>query len=185
MSKEIVVSHYEKPLQWIGGPDKNILISVYNKSDKKISIKQPNVRMTNVENVGREPHTFLLHIYNNWEYLRDYTYFVQDNPFEHGVILEDFEDKPPVGFKWLGTKTASSDETGKPFDNDVEVEEIAKELGLKITYPVLFKAGGQFVVDNTSIQKKGREFYKKALEMFDKYPKAPWAFERLWEAIFT
>lgn len=184
MSKEIVVSYYEKPLQWMGGVDRETLISVYNKSGVKMSIKQPNVRITNVSNIGREPQSFLLHIINNWETLRDYTYFVQDDPFGHGVTIDDFQERPKHGFNWLGSWKVTSDETGKPYDNDVEVAEIAKELGITPQYPVSFVAGGQFYVDNTTIKVKGKEFYKKALEMFEKYPKAPWAFERLWEEIF-
>lgn len=80
MKKEIVISAYDKSLDWIKQINPEVTVSVYRKgevlplSEKEIKIEP---------NKGRCVHTFFNHIYSRYDDLADYTFFVQDYPFDH------------------------------------------------------------------------------------------------------
>ena len=76
---EIVIAKYQEDLSWVN--KYRHLATIYDKSNNPIknSIK--------LNNVGRESHTYLYHIINNWDRLADNTLFTQGgftpdhNPF--------------------------------------------------------------------------------------------------------
>jgi hypothetical protein len=70
-------------------------VIVYNKGDP---ISLPDISVINVRNVGRESHTYLTHIVDNYDYLANTIIFVQANPFEH-------VHRPPIANleEWLGS----------------------------------------------------------------------------------
>lgn len=80
MNKEIVIAAYDKSLEWTKDINSDVKITVYRKgnvlplSDNEIYIEP---------NKGRCIHTFFNHIYSNYDNLSDYTFFVQDYPFDH------------------------------------------------------------------------------------------------------
>ena len=86
MLKEIVIAAYDKPTDWVSMLNDNIKRTIYRKGnvkplgDNEILIEP---------NLGRCVHTFFNHIYSNYYNLSDYTFFVQDYPFDHwGDIIE-------------------------------------------------------------------------------------------------
>lgn len=184
MSREIVICHYNADLSWINQIDTDTLISIYDRSNNGFFTELPNVRIFREENVGREPKSFITHIINNYNNLRDYTWFLQDNPFPHGVTMEQIKKHPQKLFEYLGSYRHSCDERGLPHDNELPLKEISAALELNTAYPLHFTAGGQFVVESSQILKHKKSFYETANNMFDKHTKAPWAYERLWEVIF-
>jgi|LakMenE01Jun11ns_1017448.scaffolds.fasta_scaffold9789781_2 hypothetical protein len=80
MNLEIVISAYDKPLDWLNLLDDKTKITIYRKgnefetSDSEIMIEK---------NIGRDVHTFFYHIVKNYENLSDLTFFSQDYPFDH------------------------------------------------------------------------------------------------------
>jgi len=80
MSKEIVIAAYDKPTDWLSDLNKDIKKTIYRKGnilplgDDEILIEP---------NFGRCVHTFFNHIYKNYNNLSDFTFFVQDYPFDH------------------------------------------------------------------------------------------------------
>jgi hypothetical protein len=77
-NQEVVVSRYNETLQWINNePFKKHPIIVYNKGVNNEFISNANVIKTvNLPNVGRESHTYLYHIINNYDNLADVTIFL-------------------------------------------------------------------------------------------------------------
>lgn len=69
---ELVVSWYNEDLSWIEELiPKYFKITVYSKLHKS----HPNYDVICIDNVGRETHTFMYHIYNNYDSLSDVTLF--------------------------------------------------------------------------------------------------------------
>jgi hypothetical protein len=74
---EIVVARYNENLEWINEePFNKFPVVCYNKgNNNNFEIKGPH-KVFNLENVGREGHTFLYHIINNYDNLADVTVFL-------------------------------------------------------------------------------------------------------------
>jgi len=80
MKTEIVVARYNENLDWLKEikKSKDIKITVYNKGKDDI-----DVPFIPLPNVGRESHTYLYHIINNYDNLADQTIFCQGDPISH------------------------------------------------------------------------------------------------------
>lgn len=80
MKTEIVVARYKENLDWLKKikKSKDIKITIYNKGPDDIDF--PFVPLPNI---GRESHTYLYHIINNYDNLADQTIFCQGDPISH------------------------------------------------------------------------------------------------------
>jgi hypothetical protein len=82
---EIVIARYDENLNWIlNNTHYNQNATIYNKGQNNILLNTDNNTDNNttnkiikLENVGRESHTYLYHIINNWDNLADRTVFFQ------------------------------------------------------------------------------------------------------------
>lgn len=89
---QIVVSRFNENINWLSN-FKNITI-VYNKGNNDKHLNDFNV--INLPNFGRESHTFLYHIINNYDNLKEYTIFFQgslkfDKNIKHNQLsLENY-----------------------------------------------------------------------------------------------
>ena len=73
----IVISRYNEDLKWLDSDNFSIYnIIVYNKGINNNFIKLPNMTIINLDNVGRESHTYLYHVINNYNNLADITIFL-------------------------------------------------------------------------------------------------------------
>jgi len=84
---QIVVARYNEDIKWLL-PFKLVTI-IYNKGDDTDLIIN-NFNTIKLKNVGRESHTYLYHIVNNYEILKKRTIFIQGRINDHKVL--DFED---------------------------------------------------------------------------------------------
>lgn len=99
----LVIARYNEDIDWVSAY--NDIAVVYNKGENNISgIKN----IINVENIGREGHTYLYHIINNYENLSDRVIFSQGDPFLHNETIlygidnyKLFLDLQPLGVRWL------------------------------------------------------------------------------------
>ena len=66
ITTEIVIARYNEDLSWLNKIDKNIKITIYNKGNNNI-----NFPFIQLPNIGRESHTYLYHIINNYDNLAD------------------------------------------------------------------------------------------------------------------
>ena len=100
----MVVARYEEDLEW-ALPYNDIAI-IYNKGRE---IKLPFNNTINLENIGREGHTYLYHIIENYNSLTsDRIIFTQGSPFEHNYTflrgVDNYHkllDVQPLGLKYL------------------------------------------------------------------------------------
>ena len=73
---DVIVSRYEKNVNWTN-QFKSSRVFIYNKGDNN------NNNYIKLPNIGRESHTYLTHIINNYDDMSNYLCFLQDNPFDH------------------------------------------------------------------------------------------------------
>jgi hypothetical protein len=87
---QIVVARYNEDINWLL-PFKDITI-IYNKGKNSADLSKFEV--INLPNVGRESHTYLYHIVNNYENLANKTIFFQGKITDHKVLdIEDYFGK--------------------------------------------------------------------------------------------
>jgi hypothetical protein len=210
MTKEIVVSLYDKNLDWIKDLNSDIKTTIYKKGNK---ISHPNeIYLPN--NVGRDVHTFFYHITKNYHNLSDYTFFSQDYPFDHienyiELINGDEEiwDKYSnhhfqeywgyhwnnIGTMWalldseqFGGKVLKCNSYGHPHDNNLDVD---NAWNMFFSSPIPdhyeFTPGGHFSISKNQIYIRSLDFYKKVLLFLEEKDKAPWEIERLEPYIFN
>ena len=95
LNKKLIVSHYEKNLDWLANIHNTIDIQVFCKTHhRKRSLREDlsypdNINYTTLPNVGREPHTYFHYIIENYDSLPDVAIFSQDAPHEHVLNWND------------------------------------------------------------------------------------------------
>ena len=184
MSVRLVIAKYKEDVSWTNKITAH-KITIYDKSDSPIinSIKLPNV--------GRETHTFLHHIVENYDNLDDVTVFLQGNPFEHIQVI--------MGWQYFGLPNApyppplTSEQLDKMCDkinNEIKhnselasfyqvvynapfytnggnvnkhLSEILSENINNLSYSV--SPGGQYIVPKKYILSRTKEVWKKALDL--------------------
>jgi|DEB0MinimDraft_6_1074348.scaffolds.fasta_scaffold00077_34 hypothetical protein len=176
---EIVVARYNEDLRW-SNKYKDYL-TVYNKGDDEI---EGSIRL---ENIGRESHTYLYHIINNYDNLADYTIFLQGGPlnphspnlYEYlNYILHSNENIPD--FFWISTRIVEGD-----FDYEREpyhkvfpniryaFEKVFGDQPPENLKTFKFGSGAQFCVSRDQIRKRSKEFYQNIFDIFEYSPEEP------------
>lgn len=191
---QIVVARYREDLHWLRNISSDFEVLVYNKS----SSCSPT-RAVHLTNVGREAHTYLHHICENYGHLSDFTVFCQGKPFAHAFdfhrTLQDLIKAPNDGpaFLWLGHIVDTDTSDGQLFQTWSK-NASGKGLDLRGFYRALwggegpdeysFYLGGQFLVRRELILKQPRSFYERARLLAIAFPEAPHCFERCWDRVF-
>lgn len=168
MEKTFVIAKYKEDVGWA----KDLPAIVIDKGAKQI------------ENApGREAHTYLYFITENWGKLKGNYIFCQGHPFDHCLDfltatkdLHDFIDYGKDGYESQGN--------GQPHHPDLKVHEYCKDLKLPIQKKYPFKPGGQFQVSTKRIYTKPFSFYYKAYKLTQEDPQSGYIFERLWKTIY-
>lgn len=104
----LIIAHYNNNLKWIKEfiHYKNVKIIIYSKSSNPYT-HFFNIPVIKRLNAGREGETYINYIINNYKKLnkKDYTIFLQDDPFEHQpniinilkiLIILDHKNKLPL-----------------------------------------------------------------------------------------
>jgi hypothetical protein len=79
----IVVARYEEDVEWTEAYSD--ICTLYNKGNSKPNANLPFV--INLNNTGREGHTYLYHIVSNYESLSTNIVFTQADPFPHNPTI--------------------------------------------------------------------------------------------------
>jgi hypothetical protein len=190
MSFCIVVARYNEPLEWTRQLS-NVVI--YNKGEPLTS----DFNAIPLNNVGREGHTYYTYIYDNYDNLADYTFFLQGNPFDHSPnIISDLHTyinrihHPDVNidFDFLSQQIIDCNLSGCPYDNSLPLIDIYEKLfhERKENMAFQFGAGAQFVVSKKNILQRPKEFYLQIIQMLDHdiNPKEGFVIERFHKLIF-
>lgn len=189
---KFVVARYNENVDWTNGLS-NCMI--YNKGTDLPNSIHPVVSLPNV---GREGHTYLMHIIHNYDNLDDYTCFLQGNPFDHTPNLESriklaearpVEERP--AYEILSNHIYSINLCYDPTDFSLHallIDTYQKVFGVaKSSHEFRFGAGAQFIVSRDAIQSRPKSFYERIVPLLD-YTNCPaegFAMERFWAMIFT
>jgi hypothetical protein len=80
---EIIIARYNEDLDWLKKIPKEFKITIYNKGQDDIENIPPNATIIKLPNIGRESHTYLYHIIENYDKLADKTIFCQGDSIFH------------------------------------------------------------------------------------------------------
>lgn len=181
---KVIIARYKEDITW--AQDLGYDVVVYDKGgdlrDKAIQL----------DNIGREAHSYLTHIITHYDILSEFNVFVQGDPFDHldpsgdasvntlKKMIEDVVEKnvPFKGFAWL---RIACDQLGRPHDlhephtkgrwagwgKDIPVGEVFEKLfAAKAPAQILARgAAGLFSVTGDRIRTRPREFYEYALRL--------------------
>jgi len=213
MKYHIVIARYNENIDWIYKINTNLYdIFVYNKGDKLD--KYLNCNIINLNNTGRESHTYLYHIINNYENLPEKIIFTQAHPFDHvrntfineinsfnnchfnffyfsKNILKIQYDINENKFMEFGNLNGNK---WKNFHNiDSPIATTMKKLFNNFeekNLNLIFGTGAIYGVNKELIIKNKKDFYIKCTDVLNtssnlKNPNEGHSFERLWCYIFN
>lgn len=103
---EIIVAHYNEDIDRLRPyADHVIIYHKWNETEPRFPVK----KRIKLENVGREWHTYLYHIINNYDNLADYTAFLQWSISDHAdnnIAYDKIDDYlQEIKKYWFSTKT--------------------------------------------------------------------------------
>lgn len=181
---QVVIAKYREDVSWAANLGLSYI--VYDKGPEPVTGARP------LGNIGREAHTYLTHIIEQWDNLAGHTAFVQGNPFDHlfdhreadvhalkSMIMDCAERNVPFkGFAWFRLKC---DGLGRPHDlkkpeNEGRWPGWGKDIPVAETFSRLFAAAppkefiaraatGIFCVSAERIRTRPKGFYESALRM--------------------
>ena len=193
---DLVVARYNEDLSWINQlePEK-FNLKIYNKGEKNIDFN-----FVQLDNLGRDPHTFIMYIIQNYENLPEYVIFLQGDPVCHHKnvisIINNHTEEPYVClsdhvieesiFSWyehlVDTKVPDPYPNMKRFGLHETAYSILKDETPGIC---VFAAGQQYIVNKKFILNRDKKFYIEILERFKFDYVLPWHIERLWFYIWN
>ena len=207
MKTRLIISRFKENLDWLA-EFKNLNILIYNKGNE---IKKNNLEnIINIKNVGRESHTWIYHIVNNYFELDDISIFMQgriddlgcmayQNPNLYlikvnktGFAASRYGILTPLHWSYnIGIENNNKymyDWNNKNITgSEVGFRSFAKELFPEIPKFVKTSYGGCFAVKKELIQKHTLNFYINILDKLNKSqnPIEGHFMERLWCYLFT
>ena len=188
---DLIIARYKENINWLDKIKENANIDniyLYNKFfDDDGAISLPNV--------GREAHTYLYHIVNNYDKLNEFNIFLQGDPFPHSPNLshlinniDNNKDIQPLNHITI--------ENESHYNRKHELHphglflayfmDLLFDLKLDINQTVAVSYGAQFICSKKAIQNRPIEFYEFLLK-FVSYQNTSiecYIFERLWLYIF-
>lgn len=195
MTKHLIVAKFQENTDWTK-QIKDFDIFIYNKGKGKAGIK--------LENVGREAHTYLHHIIENYDTLADVNVFTQGHPFDH---CPDFIEKLAncdgdyYDFGVLNTKVRVEPHQitrrGAPVFEWVTAQFVLDMLGtikhppyqlyIKNNMPPILDVShfGIFSVSRQIIKSHPIDVYQKLLQHTIEYENGAYTLELLWRTLFA
>jgi hypothetical protein len=200
----MVIARYNENLDWLL-KFKDIVI-VYNKGAYNNSLNKFNV--ISLPNIGRESHTYLYHIINNYDNLADRTIFFQGKISDHKIVdIEDyFKDDDFIGkleavnLNLLYKKIEHHGKWKQEYLSGemrpaylTPIEWLTRIIGVKLSNEIMNTKkikmvwGANFSVSKSTILKKPKIFYENAIRLLENHvnPEEGHYFERAWYTIFT
>ena len=200
-----VIAHYQENLDWLQEYNISSKSIVYHKGNQSQFIKDVWQWQT-LPNVGRETHTYLTYIIDNYDQLpevvvflqgkiSDHTSHVYRNPIDyyHGASKNDIAFTKPEQYKlWGKIKHTGIWKRMMDSENMTPVTQTLAEFWLDLFgYPhpseITINFHACFGVSKNRILSHPKEFYEKAISYVNhnSNPEVGHYFERLWYSIFT
>ncbi|KAL8928796.1 MAG: hypothetical protein Q9208_001574 [Pyrenodesmia sp. 3 TL-2023] len=183
---EIVISHYNEDLSWL--KEHRTDCCIYSKGGNENAPELP-FTFTPLPNIGREGHTFLYHIANNYESLADVTLFLQGRIDDHvDISLSEMKQRAltvqpgqvrtypfrelEVFDHWNGIpweqypcwKRWSSMNTQRMKETPLELFQQYISESDRVPVAVGFAPGAIFAVKKETIHQHSKAFYERLLQ---------------------
>ena len=192
---EFVVSHFKENLDWLA-PVANHC-HIYHKGGQVIPRFEFHQWET-LPNVGREGHTYVHHIINNYDYLANVTVFLQGSIEDEAEVGRAFLNISDYIFLARKYQYSAGSDRNRNFSKWEPTNKMNKasmtfaEFWRNIFgYPhpqiIEMSSGGCFAVTRKCIHQHTIAFYKNLISYLD-YTRSPpegYYLERLWKSIFT
>jgi hypothetical protein len=199
----MVVARYNENLNWLKQIPWNYI--VYNKGTDLPEQIDNEIKL---QNIGREAHSYLTYIVDNYEDLLNFTIFAQGNPFTHSLEfirkINDFDGK--ADFTPLSDNVFVDNGIGQPNHPGLRVAESAQSLFSRNIESFEFPVGAQFIASKKAILSHSKLTYQKLKDFVTKAEPQPnekyltpddeecpgyknlfssWTMERLWKILFN
>jgi len=167
----IVVARHNENLEWLKTLAWDYI--VYNKGEE---LPKWVKNVVNLQNIGREAHTYLTYIIDHYDNLPDYVAFVQGDPYSHTWHLikkmHHFEHLVEKALKFnascdfyaLSDSVLIADGFGRPDHPGLMIGESAKKIFLKNIQLFRFPMGAQFISSKRAILFHTKETYQVILD---------------------
>ena len=207
MDKSLIIARYNEDLEWLKQYS-DFKITVYNKGNKLKD--EPIYDVINLENKGRESHTWLYHIVKNYNNLNKINIFLQGkindlncmaykNPNDYlkkinkyGFAASRYGLLGPLHWEWnvnidKDMRYKNQWENNEISRSRVGFRNFSKKLFPNMPLLVATSYSGCFAVKKEIIQQHNLVFYQKLLDIlsYHKNPIEGHYMERLWCYIFT
>jgi hypothetical protein len=211
-SLEIVVAQYREDLSWLY--PKADLVTLYSKAGPEFPPPSCFARRIQLPNIGRESHSYLYHIVNNFNRLADVTVFTQGQIQDHvgpnidlNQILDACKILTPTdpfmvytkhNLKYFNSWSGISHVKKWKAEYDSGVMRRANStprefwkwvFGTDSPDVIAFSWGAIFAVRREAIQRRPKEFYERLLKLFESInhinPEEGHYMERIWLNIFV
>ena len=206
---DIVVSHYDENLLWLGPYSGNA--TLYSKNDQyDYSVLSNFSEQYYLDNIGLETHTYLFHILSHWNCLKPKTIFTQGEPSDsvdnyQGVeeLVRRTQNSPdgmilyrtPGTFnEWWGVwhfgKWKDQLDSGEMRKSDFTPGEFYSWMfnGDAPPEQVEWTWSATFAVTRDAIKRRPHRFYKRLFNHFEqinhKKPEEGHYMERFWLSVF-
>ncbi len=200
----IVVSRYKEDLNWLKNHYSKCII--YDKGCNN-NYNTKIWRYENVENVGRESHTYLKYIIDNYDSLPNIIIFTQGNIKDHNINISElmeFKEKAKKYGMGYDTKKGENEilvskqiiHVGKWLDErekgimrkaNINFDDFYKEvIGTDAPNKIKWIPSAIFAVRKDLIIKNDKAFYQKIIKYVDDHinPEEGHYFERIWFSLF-
>ena len=167
MKRQLIVARYKENIDWVH--DCGIPYIIYDKGGDGLGVA--------LLNTGREAHTYLHHIINNYDNLADITIFCQGDPTPNCAGIGDFlarANREVADYSGLSRELLME---------DVDCYTSLKQRLLGFSTIYYFSQGANFAVTKERIQFRSLDFYQELMSIVLGHH-GPWLMERLWESIF-
>lgn len=201
MDIQIVIARYNEDINWLYS-FKDISL-IYNKGNNNIDLNIFNV--IQLKNVGRESHTYLYHIVNNYEKLANNTVFFQGNINDHKVLnINDYINNnnitahfENIQFNKFKNKIEHKGKWEKEYNKGLMLKEsLTPYEWLKNVVGIVFEDnidiikviwGANFAVSKDLIKSKPKSFYENILRYIEHHinPELGHYIERSWYIFFN
>lgn len=186
MDKTLVICRFHEDISWLSDV-KGYNIIIYDKGDP--------TALHHLPNIGREAHTYIHHIIQNYDNLSTLNVFNQAWPFQHACadLYVDKLNKLSEKNKFVGlSDTIIEVESNDSYEWDgvlenLTVEQYFKRLFPRYNCPKSFttRGNGLFAVHRDRIRYHDVNFYKNIMKDFESQWTLPYLLERLWHFIFA
>lgn len=196
MRKRLTVAHYKEDLNWLSKINSDIKIYIYHKEDNQLNYDEKIVVNENefiLRNVGREAHTYIKHIIDNYDDLYDLEFFTQGHPEHASNWIDVINNEDIIEYKQYSSYFMTFLSTNGEIDENSDHRGKGTRKIWDNLFPynppseVIVIPHAYIKVDRETIRMHSLDFYKKCLDYFnDNLPwnTNAWTFENLWALIF-